>query len=127
MVTPQPTRIRILHFFKNYTALHGVQPTVREIGTAIGLKSTSTVYGHLLRLQRDGLLTISPLKPQSVARTTSAAKPKKVIRKFEVVNEDGITGYLAFPVFEGMSEVFTISHYTDSNGSHIVVKCTECT
>lgn len=127
MVTPQPTRIRILRFVKSFIASHGYRPTVREIGSAVGLKSTSTVSGHLKRLQRDGLLTLSPLKPRSIVLTEPSSQPKKPVRKFKVEHDDGTIGFLEFPVFDGMPEALGISHYTDGDGIHIVTKCTECT
>lgn len=126
MVKPQPTRIRILRFVNQFTALHGYRPTVREIGNAVGLKSTSTVSGHLQRLQRDGLLTLSPLKPRSIVPTTQGSKGKKPMRRFMVEHDDGTTAYLEFPISKGMPKDFGISHYTDGKGTHIVVKCTEC-
>lgn len=49
-------RILICEFIANYISVHGKAPTVREIGEAIGVTSTSTVAGYLNRLVRDGRL-----------------------------------------------------------------------
>jgi SOS-response transcriptional repressor LexA len=59
-------RNKIVSFVDSYTKENGYCPTVREIGYAVGLKSTSTVYGHLKRMQRDGILTFSPFTPRSI-------------------------------------------------------------
>ena len=47
---------RILDFIKSEIQTKGYPPSVREIAQAVGLKSTSTVHGHLQRLEKRGLL-----------------------------------------------------------------------
>ena len=44
------TQQRILEYIENYIEENGYPPSVREIGQAVDLKSTSTVHGHLNRL-----------------------------------------------------------------------------
>lgn len=46
----------ILQFIKDYFKEHGYAPTVREICAGVGLKSTSSVYNHLKRMIRDGMI-----------------------------------------------------------------------
>ena len=46
----------ILTYIEQYSKEKGYPPTVREIGKAVGLCSTSTVHGYLKRLERDGKL-----------------------------------------------------------------------
>ena len=46
------TQERILAYIQNEIASRGYAPSVREIGEAVGLKSTSTVHGHLQRLEK---------------------------------------------------------------------------
>ena len=50
----------ILAFVNDHSAQHGYPPTVREIGTAVGLTSSSTVHAHLANLERLGLLRRDP-------------------------------------------------------------------
>ena len=58
-----PRRERILDFIAKFSAEEGYPPTVREIGAAVGLKSSSSVQFHLValrdmgHLERDGNLT----------------------------------------------------------------------
>ena len=47
---------RILAFIRNQIQTRGYPPSVREIANAVGLKSTSTVHGHLQRLEKKGLI-----------------------------------------------------------------------
>lgn len=64
MSKPLSTRQKqILHFIEQHVEVHGYPPTVREIGTAVNLSSSSTVHAHLKTLQelgciqRDAVLT----------------------------------------------------------------------
>ena len=56
----------ILAFVNSHSAQHGYPPTVREIGTAVGLTSSSTVHAHLANLERLGLLRRDPAKPRAL-------------------------------------------------------------
>lgn len=44
----------------------GYPPSIREIGEAVGLKSTATVYTHLTRLEREGSIKRDPTKPRAI-------------------------------------------------------------
>lgn len=59
-------RRRICEFIASSTKENGWPPTVREIGAAVGLSSTSTVHAHLAVLQREGVLVRDPSKPRAV-------------------------------------------------------------
>src|SRR3954449_9267324 len=56
----------IFDFIKRYSARHGYPPTVRDIGKAIGLTSSSTVHAHLANLEKLGLLRRDPTKPRAM-------------------------------------------------------------
>jgi repressor LexA len=56
----------ILNFIESETAQRGYPPSVREIGEAVGLNSTSTVHAHLASLQRLGYLRRDPTKPRAI-------------------------------------------------------------
>jgi repressor LexA len=57
---------KILAYIKSVVQAKGYPPSVREICDAVGLKSTSTVHGHLTRLQKKGLLNRDPMKPRAM-------------------------------------------------------------
>src|SRR5471032_1786438 len=63
----------ILAFVNDHSAQHGYPPTVREIGTAVGLTSSSTVHAHLANLERIGLLRRDPAKPRAIELLDRAA------------------------------------------------------
>jgi len=56
----------IFDFIKRYSAKYGYPPTVRDIGKAVGLASSSTVHAHLSNLERLGVLRRDPSKPRAI-------------------------------------------------------------
>lgn len=56
----------ILAFIKDEVRSKGYPPSVREIGEAVGLASSSTVHGHLARLETKGLIRRDPTKPRAI-------------------------------------------------------------
>ena len=64
----------IFDFIKRYSAKHGYPPTVRDIGKAIGLTSSSTVHAHLANLEKVGLLRRDPTKPRALEVLVDKAK-----------------------------------------------------
>ena len=56
----------IFDFIGRYAGKYGYPPTVREIGKAVGLASSSTVHAHLANLQKSGLLKRNPTKPRAI-------------------------------------------------------------
>jgi repressor LexA len=59
-------QLAILEFIKNEVKDRGYPPSVREIGEAVGLASSSTVHGHLERLEKKGLIRRDPTKPRAI-------------------------------------------------------------
>ena len=60
------TQEKILAFIKQEVREKGYPPSVREICEAVSLKSTSTVHGHLQRLEKKGLLHRDEMKPRAI-------------------------------------------------------------
>jgi len=56
----------IYEFIQSYSAEHGYPPTVRDIGKAVGLASSSTVHAHLANLEKLGLIRRDPTKPRAL-------------------------------------------------------------
>jgi repressor LexA len=61
-----PRQREVLEFVESEVAHRGYPPTVREIGEALGLSSSSTVHAHLAALQDKGFLTRDPTKPRAL-------------------------------------------------------------
>jgi len=56
----------ILEFIKQEVRDKGYPPSVREIAEAVGLLSSSTVHGHLDRLEKKGFIRRDPTKPRAI-------------------------------------------------------------
>jgi repressor LexA len=103
----------IFDFIKRYSAKYGYPPTVRDIGKAVGLASSSTVHAHLANLERIGLLRRDPSKPRAlelldraVDGVRSLVQPGlplvgQVAAGQPVLAEENIEEYVQTPAFAG--------------------------
>ena len=102
----------IFEFIKSYSSQHGYPPTVRDIGKAIGLTSSSTVHAHLSNLEKLGLLRRDPTKPRALELLGQAAKKVvpgpsglplvgRVAAGAPVLAEENIEDYIEVPVIAG--------------------------
>jgi repressor LexA len=71
----------IYDFIRKYSSTHGYPPTVRDIGKAVGLASSSTVHAHLANLEKLGLLRRDPSKPRAMELLDKAADAVKSVIK----------------------------------------------
>ena len=69
----------IYEFLKSYTESKGYPPSVREICEAVSLRSTSTVHGHLKRLEKKGMIKRDPSKPRALEIAEFSAPKKEMI------------------------------------------------
>jgi repressor LexA len=76
----------IFDFIKQYSSKHGYPPTVRDIGKAVGLASSSTVHAHLANLEKIGLLRRDPSKPRAIELLDRAVEGVKSL----VVPREGL-------------------------------------
>ncbi|AUS85873.1 transcriptional repressor LexA [Lysinibacillus sp. HST-98] len=72
----------ILAFIKEEVRAKGYPPSVREIGEAVGLASSSTVHGHLARLEQKGFIRRDPTKPRAI----EILEPEESIQKQQVIH-----------------------------------------
>jgi repressor LexA len=101
----------IFDYVKRHVGEHGYPPTVRDIGKAIGLTSSSTVHTHLGNLERLGLLRRDPTKPRAIEvlvdRARQSVKPSglplvgQVAAGSPVLAEENIEEYVAVPGIAG--------------------------
>ena len=57
---------QVLSFIAEYTATEGYPPTLREIGVAMGIRSTNGVIDHLKALEAKGYIKRKPLSPRAI-------------------------------------------------------------
>lgn len=69
MIKPNSRQYEILETIYKAIEKKGFPPTVREIGKAVELSSTSTVHGHLSRLEENGYIKRDPSSPRAIEIT----------------------------------------------------------
>ncbi|HLW59225.1 MAG TPA: transcriptional repressor LexA [bacterium] len=71
----------ILNYVMDNMQLRGYPPSVREIGAALGLTSSSTVHSHLTALEKKGFIHRDPSKPRAIEILKDGASqpPKRVV------------------------------------------------
>src|ERR1700722_6317470 len=74
-------RREILDFIASFLQAHGYPPSVREIGEAVGLTSSSTVHTHLTTLQKQGFLRRDPTKPRAIWVFYDSSSPPPIERR----------------------------------------------
>jgi repressor LexA len=133
----------ILSFIKDEVKKKGYPPSVREIGEAVGLASSSTVHGHLARLESKGFIRRDPTKPRAIEVLDpdglEAFKPGvlhvplvgKVTAGLPITAIENIEEYFPLPESFGTSEdnLFMLEIVGNSmieagilNGDHVIVK-----
>ncbi|MGG1311037.1 MULTISPECIES: transcriptional repressor LexA [Cohnella] len=134
----------ILEFIKNEVREKGYPPSVREIGEAVGLASSSTVHGHLDRLEKKGLIRRDPTKPRAIEVLVDDEDKNerfpRTVRQVPIVGKvtagvpitatENIEEYYPLPVhMVGDQPVFMLSVMGDSmieagilNGDYVIVR-----
>ena len=133
----------IFDYIRKYAAKTGYPPTVREIGKAVGLHSSSTVHAHLANLEKIGLLRRDPTKPRAIELLVGKAKQAlkgpglplvgEVAAGEPVLAEENIEDYLELPgVIGGEDGDYILRVKGDSmkdagilEGDYVVVKQAE--
>lgn len=85
-------------FICTFTAAHGYPPSVREIGSAIGLSSPSTVHSHLHKLEEAGYIKRDPNKPRTIEICEDAKTRAKQSPKLAEVKQDVNTNTVTLPL-----------------------------
>lgn len=99
----------ILDFIKSEVKTKGYPPSVREIGQAVGLASSSTVHGHLARLEAKGLIRRDPTKPRAIEILEVDANdniPRSNVVNVPVVGK--VTAGLPITAIENVEEYFPL-------------------
>jgi len=98
-------QMEIYEFIKKKLYEKGYPPSVREICDAVNLRSTSTVHGHLLRLEKRGFIRRDPTKPRAIELL------KEKIMNSELLNIPvigKITAGLPILAVENIEDTFSI-------------------
>jgi repressor LexA len=130
----------IFDFVKRYVGEHGYPPTVRDIGKAIGLTSSSTVHAHLANLEKIGVVKRDPTKPRALEVLVNKARGAgaqgglplvgQVAAGSPVLAEENIEEYVTVPEIAGGDQgEFVLEVKGDSminagilEGDHVIVR-----
>jgi repressor LexA len=110
----------ILDFIKEEVRQKGYPPSVREIGEAVGLASSSTVHGHLSRLESKGLIRRDPTKPRAIEILN--IEEANNIPKTNVVNVPllgKVTAGLPITAIENIEEYFPLPESMVPHDDHV--------
>ena len=101
-------QLDILEYIKEEVRLKGYPPSVREIAEAVGLATSSTVHGHLARLESKGLIRRDPTKPRAIEILDLEENniPKYNIINVPVVGK--VTAGLPITAIENVEEYFPL-------------------
>jgi repressor LexA len=94
---------RILDFIAETVRERGYPPTVREIGEAVGLTSSSSVHAQLANLERKGMLRKDPTKPRAMSlqepRAAAVTVPLvgRIAAGAPILAEQNVDDHLAVP------------------------------
>ncbi|KSU85206.1 transcriptional repressor LexA [Fictibacillus enclensis] len=105
-------QIDILEFIKEEVNAKGYPPSVREIGEAVGLASSSTVHGHLSRLEKKGLIRRDPTKPRAIE--VLGLESDQIITKSRSVNVPiigKVTAGSPITAIENVDEYFSLPEH----------------
>jgi repressor LexA len=115
---------RILEHIRRTVQERGYPPTVREIGEAVGLTSSSSVHAQLANLQRKGLLRKDAARPRAIevagtrprgAGSVSIPVVGRIAAGAPVLAEDHVEEYIAVPdTFAAEDQHFALRVVGDS-------------
>jgi len=95
----------ILEFIQESIRTKGYPPSVREIGEAVGLSSSSTVHGHLNQLEEKGYIRRDPTKPRAIEILYGGFAPKTMV---QVPLVGRITAGAPILAIENIEETFSL-------------------
>ena len=113
--TSDKKQLEILQYIYDTVEKRSIPPTVREICSAVGLSSTSTVHGHLARLERKGWLVKDATKPRALEITREG----KNVRDWIHTN-DHSTGVWAILTKGRIGETYLIGADGEKNNKEVL-------
>lgn len=112
----------IMDFIKEQVEEKGYPPSVREIALAVGLASSSTVHGHLSRLEEKGYIRRDPTKPRAIEIldiTGESDIPREKARYAPLIGK--VTAGLPITAVENIEEFLPIPDHTSNPDDNIFV------
>ncbi|AMY04866.1 transcriptional repressor LexA [Staphylococcus condimenti] len=113
----------IYEYIKTVVHTKGYPPSVREIGEAVGLASSSTVHGHLSRLESKGYIRRDPTKPRAIEIVSDQLEENAEMEGTIHVPVIGkVTAGVPITAVENIEEYFPLpEHLTSTHNSDIFI------
>lgn len=113
----------IYEYIKTVVHTKGYPPSVREIGEAVGLASSSTVHGHLSRLESKGYIRRDPTKPRAIEIISDQLEENAEMEGTIHVPVIGkVTAGVPITAVENIEEYFPLpEHLTSTHNSDIFI------
>ncbi|MDU1840055.1 MAG: transcriptional repressor LexA [Staphylococcus epidermidis] len=112
----------IYDYIKKIVQTKGYPPSVREIGEAVGLASSSTVHGHLSRLEEKGYIRRDPTKPRAIEIVSEQLDEVNVEETIHVPVIGKVTAGVPITAVENIEEYFPLpEHLTSTHNSDIFI------
>ena len=109
---------QIYQYIKRTVQEKGYPPSVREIGNAVGLQSSSTVHGHLAKLEEKGYIRRDPTKPRAIEIVQAENQAHTPVIQVPVLGK--VTAGLPITAVENVDEYFPLpEHFTANHNSEI--------
>ena len=113
------TQAKILAYIEKATLQKGYPPSVREICEATGLKSTSTVHGHLIRLEKKGLLYRDSMKPRAISVPADHQAYRADMVQVPVVGR--VTAGIPITATENIEDYIALPKAMIGSGDHFIL------
>lgn len=120
LIEKKDKQSEIYNFIKKQVQLKGYPPSVREICDGVGLRSTSTVHGHLARLEKKGYIRRDPTKPRAIELIKDSVIRKELI-DIPIIGK--ITAGKPILAVENVEDTFTLPlNFTKTNNELFMLK-----
>ncbi|AUJ51406.1 MULTISPECIES: transcriptional repressor LexA [Staphylococcus] len=112
----------IYDYIKHVVQIKGYPPSVREIGEAVGLASSSTVHGHLSRLEEKGYIRRDPTKPRAIEIVSDQNNDMTREETIYVPVIGKVTAGVPITAVENIEEYFPLpEHLTSTHNSDVFI------
>lgn len=112
----------ILDFIKSEVETKGYPPSVREIAKAVGLASSSTVHGHLSRIESKGYIRRDPTKPRAIEiidKSIDSSIPRDEAKYIPVIGK--VTAGIPITAVENIEEFIPVPSMNTSPDDQLFV------
>jgi len=109
----------VLDYVKSYIVSHGYPPTVREIGSALGINSPATIHAHLKNLEKKGIIRKDNSKNRAIELLVENEYVPENEKVVDVPLLGKITAGSPIEAIETPDEFFSLPSYLLPKGKEV--------